>query len=129
VLRCRAKKWPGCRPCRPLFSSVQRKRWCSQPRGSVRGSDHGESRTWQRGDPFVLGGGKKNRQLLEPKCVEGRVSHSASVRGSGGNSRSLLTNADDIQGVNEKYRGKTLCFWIWKGQKKRERKKKRKEDV
>lgn len=41
----------------------------------------------------------------------------------GGNSRSLLTNANDVQGVNEKYRGKTL-FLNLEGKKKRRKKKK-----
>lgn len=43
----------------------------------------------------------------------------------GGNSRSLLTNANDVQGVNEKYSGKTL-FLNLEGKKRGEKKKKRK---
>lgn len=39
----------------------------------------------------------------------------------GGNSRSLLTNANDVQGVNEKYRGKTL-FLNSEGEKERKKK-------
>lgn len=66
-------------------------------------------------DPFFLR--KKTDATIRTKMCGGRVSQSASVRGLWGNSRSLLTNADDVQGVNEKYTGEALCFWIWKRKK------------
>lgn len=80
----------------------------------------------QSRDPFFLGnkidasvGAKVQREGLVTLQVSGAC---------GGNSRSLLTNANDVQGVNEKYRGKTL-FLNLEGKKKRRKKKKRTEDI
>lgn len=75
--------------------------------GAVPAGEYCVCATWR---PVFLGG-KKSRYNCRSQGVRRDGLVTLQVSGARrGNSRSLLTNADDAQGVNEKYRGKTLCF-------------------